>query len=912
MASFIALLALVLVFVPLRKMAKRLDTLELQVEDLTARLADRTSPAEEPITAPTPWGVASAETIALSATEPDLESILDQSVAREAAPDQVEDPAAPATFQTPDHTKDSKVEIQLGTRWAVWVGGLALAFGGLFLVRYSIEAGYFGPAMRTAFAALFGLILALAGEFTRRRQRDESATFGNAHIPAILTAASAFTLFATVWSAHVLYDFIGTGPAFALLGLVAIATITASLLHGPALAGLGLLGAYAAPLLVNSTEPNPTALMSYVSIVLVASMLIAALHRWRFLALGAVAGAGIWSLVQLVLMSNPGSISVLMCQLVALFSLAFIWLRKPHDRAIPVESYEPEITENSRPRVIRFNFGRGIQTEPVALSVALFAGLCAYFGTVIFDRIDFVRPVGLPPIALLIPVMMAVALMRPRATMLLHIAGLTSFLIIHWLFTIWGISTAMLSMIVMAALLMIGLQLVTREPERAGHWVFWAALLPLAALALQIYDLSRFADLPLTLARTLGARNSLYYLIPLTIILYVASEALAARERPARQGGQAVSLALIGGSIALYMLVDVAFSPYWATLTIGALIAVPALLAQKRDYEVLGWLSTGFAGATVLRMLHDPTLVAPEHLSLTPIFNQLLPGYLVPAIASVLAVILLGKRWSHTRPFYVLQAFAALFALVGVAMLVRHAMNHGDIYAENLTLAEQSIYSLIMIFGGMILLALDQKSPSLVFRILSILIGLTSVISIATMHFLAFNPYLTGEPTGSITFFNLLFLAYLLPSIAIYALARQAYGKRPQWYVALLDVFAAALLFTYVNLSVRRIFQGEVIDFWQSTSPLETYAYSAVWLLIGFVVLMLGIQRDSRSLRLISAGLVTLAVLKVFLFDMRELEGFLRALSFIGLGAVLILIGLVYQKMMSGSQAGRGRILAIG
>ena len=33
------------------------------------------------------------------------------------------------------------LEERLGTQWAVWVGGIALALGGIFLVRYSIEAG---------------------------------------------------------------------------------------------------------------------------------------------------------------------------------------------------------------------------------------------------------------------------------------------------------------------------------------------------------------------------------------------------------------------------------------------------------------------------------------------------------------------------------------------------------------------------------------------------------------------------------------------------------------------------------------------------------------------------------------------------------------------------------------------------
>ncbi len=55
--------------------------------------------------------------------------------------------------------KARTIETALGTRWAVWVGGLALALGGLFLIRYSIEAGIFGPAERLMMAFLLGVVL---------------------------------------------------------------------------------------------------------------------------------------------------------------------------------------------------------------------------------------------------------------------------------------------------------------------------------------------------------------------------------------------------------------------------------------------------------------------------------------------------------------------------------------------------------------------------------------------------------------------------------------------------------------------------------------------------------------------------------------------------------------------------------
>ncbi len=59
--------------------------------------------------------------------------------------------------------KAESLESRLGARWAVWVGGIALALGGVFMVKYSIDAGLLSPAVRLTLAALFGLLLVAAG-----------------------------------------------------------------------------------------------------------------------------------------------------------------------------------------------------------------------------------------------------------------------------------------------------------------------------------------------------------------------------------------------------------------------------------------------------------------------------------------------------------------------------------------------------------------------------------------------------------------------------------------------------------------------------------------------------------------------------------------------------------------------------
>src|SRR5215216_3096830 len=180
----------------------------------------------------------------------------------EAAP-----PPPPPPAGQPEEPERS-FEERFGTQWVVWVGGLALALGGIFLVRYSIEQGLIGPGVRTLLGALLAAALIAGGEWTRRHEiRTGFADIPTAHIPSILTAAGTTVAFATVYAAYALYEFLSPGVAFVLLGLVALATLAAALLHGPALAGLGLVGAYVTPLLVSTTEPSFWALYLYLAVV---------------------------------------------------------------------------------------------------------------------------------------------------------------------------------------------------------------------------------------------------------------------------------------------------------------------------------------------------------------------------------------------------------------------------------------------------------------------------------------------------------------------------------------------------------------------------------------------------------------------------------------------------------------------
>lgn len=890
--SFIAVIALAMT---VSRQQRRIRTLEFDLDGLRKAFLAYREARPEPVSAV-------SEPVPAEASS----EISASSDAKDVAPESERPPAAePPTLGEPDKAGDlparpgaepavqpraPDIETALGTRWAVWVGGLALALGGVFLVRYSIEAGIFGPGVRLILAGSLGLVLAIGGEFIRRTGlRVPVGGLRHAYVPAVLTAAGAFTLFGTTYAAHGIYGFIGPAAAFVLLGIIGIATIVAALLHGQALAGVGLLGSYLTPLLVASEAPSHWALFVFVAVVLVSTAVIARLRDWAPLMAAAFTGAGIWTLVYLLSAPEIDFSIPIFINAVTLGTLAFIWLG---GRILPVAS----------------TIGRGIDGSSIA--PAIFVPLSA----LLLFAFPSVRETGGMAVATLsIAALVATAFYKASALPTLFGGGVASALAYAYvalggsvgmeLFTgglaieqnlagLFSAAVIRYGAVLGAIFVLAGFWKANRfagsDRFRAAVWMAFAVIVPLVILTALWFAFGNLdRDYPHALVGLL-----------LALIFAIGADRIAHAEAPPLHGGAAVSFGLAGTTTAALIAIHMAFGGGMTTVLAGAFIALPAFATRLRAYPALGWLSVAIAAIVTGRIAFDPTIVGDEFLGTTPVFNWLLPGYGIPALACGYAAWQLAGSTS-ARPRFAMEAFASIFALVGVAMLVRHVMNDGIIHAGAPTLAEQSIYTLIALGGGAVMLALDGRSPSPVFRYGTLTLGVLSVIFIVLQHFANLNPLHTDESTGRIPVLNLLLLGYLLPGVAMGGLAWYARRTRPRWYIAMLTLAASLLGFAYATLSVRRLFHGEFIGLWKGLSQLETYSYSALWLVLGVALLILGVRLNSHLLRSASAGLVVVAVAKVFLFDMSELEGVLRALSFIGLGAVLIGIGLFYQRMLA-------------
>jgi len=73
---------------------------------------------------------------------------------------------------------------------------------------------------------------------------------------------------------------------------------------------------------------------------------------------------------------------------------------------------------------------------------------------------------------------------------------------------------------------------------------------------------------------------------------------------------------------------------------------------------------------------------------------------------------------------------------------------------------------------------------------------------------------------------------------------------------------------------------------------------TAAWVLYGIALLVAGILRRGAILRYGSLTVMLLAVLKVFLYDTANLSDLYRVLSFLGLGASLLLLAFLYQRFV--------------
>ena len=159
------------------------------------------------------------------------------------------------------------------------------------------------------------------------------------------------------------------------------------------------------------------------------------------------------------------------------------------------------------------------------------------------------------------------------------------------------------------------------------------------------------------------------------------------------------------------------------------------------------------------------------------------------------------------------------------------------------------------------------------------------------------NPLWSHQAVGSKPLLDLLAAAYALPAALAVAAAAEVRRHGGRRLPRLAGATALLLGFTWISLEVRHLFHGTWLDSGPAAAA-ERYAYSAAWVLYGVALLLAGIARRGPILRYGSLAVMLLAALKVFLYDTARLSDVYRVLSFLGLGASLLLLAFLYQRFV--------------
>ncbi|GAA6211972.1 hypothetical protein NBRC116602_17130 [Hyphomicrobiales bacterium 4NK60-0047b] len=939
-------------------------------------------------------------------------------------------------------------------KWAVWIGGIALAFGAVFLIKYSIEVGLIGPKVRLAIAAIFGLALMGAGEYFRRLPfAIDISHIKNAYVPGILTAVGSMILFAVTYISYGVFGFISPAVAFSIMGILSLSTLTLALLHGSPLAAVGLLGSYVTPALVSTTAPNYTALISFLLIVTYSAMAIARFRGWVWLMGCAAGGALLWALILTVYSDFELLQSFVLKTYLTLLTAGFCMLGLTWELQKPVDLEDTD--KNSETSLKSSVLEQNPDEDFFVILLAFMTGI-AGIALLYVDATTY-ETTAIATTAMIVLSLWISAWIRPALSLLFAVGsalGLFTFIgfifqgisIPEFIYSIanseldsidhWyeNTQTTLLSLGFFIITIMIGVLGVLKATNNqkfethALNWAIPASVVPLFAYA--VTWVSIFTQSP----------NWIAYLGLLgTLALGLSSEIILKRLPSIKtlDFNEVFPLTFIAGGSALFAIMAVYFKFDGAILVVLSSFLTVALagLSIVRPLQIFRFSAMVAAGVAIAYTLFHPTLNLTP--STTIIFNSLLPAYGFPALSFWIASFLLGKT-AKDAPQRFFEGVAVLFTALLFTVQIRHGMNNGDLLSGDFRLGEQAAHTITALVLSGALMRLDDRSPSVIFRTATQILGYLSLAMVLLSHGLLLNPFFTNEPVGTGHIFNMLLIAYFVPGIIAAIVHLIARTRRPVIYVTVLELTSWVLLSGFILLTIRHLFVGEHlrpydlenlqvistaeaythsislllillvvsffyrtlfsgwksrilpvafpliigafifanyvhfsplrpgvdvgektffnlllpgllipslifllirlvwknVDFWQvpliprvlgglafissffwatltvrhvwhgsslylnSLYSMETYAYSALWLALGVGILIISEWRNSKDFRAASAFFIFAAVVKVFLFDMSALQGGLRALSFIGLGLVLIGIGLFFQRII--------------
>ncbi len=839
------------------------------VETIQAAATEPTAPAE-PETKPEP--VEPVKRAAKAAAKPErVATPAPEPVSRRVY--QPTSPPPPPANEEPKQPRPSaakRFEDLIGGKLPIWIGGIALIFAGFFLVRFSIDAGLFGPTARCITAALFGLLLIGLSEFGYKIPKFGKIFTDDVRIGHSIAGAGIAVLYATLYMASELYQLLGLYTALGGVVAVTILAFVLSQRHGPPTAIMGLLGGFAAPYVAGLGPESVVPLLIYLG-VFTAGLFGLAIHRgWAWLALLATGGSVIWT-TALLFMDLSGDVPFIGAFIVLLAIGGVLTISRTG-------------TSFGIPKVV-------MQAIPLGVGLLQLMLLAPLIEFSLMSWLFF----GVLAI-------FAIALAWRDEAMTSAVAGALGLSLAMVATAFYNIYADQMTLFAAIGLTVLfgGAGHIFALRERSGWmWVLIGLSAPTAMLlitaALGGFDWSEniWGGICIVTAITTGL---------------MAWRICAASQPFVQPAASAVTAILI--AIALWI---------WTPDSLAALVAIAVAgglaawggFTQRKSIIVQSALAIGLGGFIML--FNAEGLLEALFWSLggeTDLYRYL-PSVgstaielWVPAIAIVAIAYVFRDNFGKVLSKII--AGIGLIATGGfIYLLLKQPMAIGPI--EDFVaygFAERGVFTHLLALGGWLLLR-KTWSEKLATPLKSLGLALAGLALGRFVYFdiLLLSPTNVKQAMGPAPIANLGTLHFTAAMLWLWLYARtETIAAALPRLVRPLEIASLLAAIAAVMVTVRQAVHGTDIATPPFTST-ETYLYSAGLLVLAIAWLARGIQTTNALLRIAGLLLLTLVTFKVFLIDAAQLEGILRILSFLGLGIALIGIGWIYGKVMRADAA---------
>ena len=822
---------------------ERLQGIAVPTPELMAAPPVAEVPEAVPTMEPTPAAVA-----------PSLEAV--PSPAEEMAPSFPLPPPPPREVVP---RKPREWEQILGGNWLARIGVLLLIIGVGFFLKFAFDQNWLGPTARVILGIVAGLGMLGGGYYWRKRY----PTFSQA-----LSGGGIAVLYLSIFAAFVFFQMLHLYVAIGLLFVISGGSAALALRYNSmALAIIGILGAFIAPFILGAFEPGragaPVAgtglqLLVYVMVVDLGVLALSTFRNWRWFILLAFFGSllafsGWYGQFgdKASLLVSEGSLTILFLIFVgATLLYHLIWRR-------PAQGFDYTLMVINAAAYFGTSYGLmwtdlRVWMGGFTLLLALFYGGLAYAalrrGAESIRLGFFALGIAIVFLTIAIPIQLGD---RAWTTIAWAVQGT----VLMWLAIKFRISQFRYYSYAVFAVTAIRLLFLdtsvdmrTFQPvvnERVLAFVF-----AIAAMYLTSYLLWREKE------ATTGAEASSYpvflvagnlfslWLIGAEILSYDAS-------LPAYKSLPLILLIVFAGAMTLYQLV-------WRRRAHGfdyALIIINAAFYLGISTQLWGDFRAWMGGL-----------------------------YLVLALFyGALAYFTL--RGSTQNYSFGLFALGIALALVTLAVPVQF----GDRVWTTITWAAELVI--------LMWLSLRLKIP--LFRAFSY-----GVFVLMAGRLLFFETSLDMPTFRPII--NERFLAFFISIAAMYLTVYLLWRGREtisKWATPTPIFLVAANFFTLWVLSFE---VWNYLGTQLAPRSAQNLSLTALWAFYAAVLLVVGIAKQWRMVRLWALGLLIVPILKVFIYDVWVLEKIYRIIAFVGLGLLLIVSGYLYQRY---SKAIRGFIV---